>query len=254
VVLVLDRSSTMESRPKDETASRRKAALRMVAKAVAELGNTRLVLIDSASATPQEVPSPDVLPDLSATAATDTAADIPALLEKANEFLQTGAPGRTEIWIASDLQDKNWKPESERWQSARAGLAALPQPPKIRVLALTGNAAANASLRTVTTHRSGDTLEIEFEVLRQNDSRQTVNLPLTLAVGNVRTTDTLTVAATRFVSFAASNSPPAQKKGLVGRRSRPTETRATTSPSSLSARPARCARPSSPNPAKPPDT
>jgi hypothetical protein len=214
VVLILDRSSTMEARPKDATASRRSAALQQVSAALAELGDTRLVLIDSASASPQEVPSPEVLPELSATAPTDTAADIPALLGKTFDFLQQGAPGRTEIWIASDLQDSDWNPESEHWQTARTGLAALPQPPAVRILALAGDPAPNTSLRTVTTRRNGDELEIEFELLRQNDPRDTANLPLTLALDGMPTTDTLAVRGDSLRFIRRISLEPGTKDGF----------------------------------------
>jgi len=189
VVLILDRSASMEATQKDSSNSRRKTSLEQVSIALAELGNTRLVLIDSATGQPQEVPSPDVLPEISATAATDTAADLPALLERAVDLLAEGAPGRSEIWIASDLQRDDWSPESDRWQTARAGLEALPQPPALRVLSMTAPPAPNTSLRTLSVRRGKEQLEIELELLRQDDLRQSVNLPLTLAVDGVRTTD-----------------------------------------------------------------
>jgi hypothetical protein len=77
VILILDRSSSMERSEKDIQLSKRTSVLERVAEAMAELGEARLVLIDSATGLAQEVPSPDVLPELSFTAPTDSAADIP---------------------------------------------------------------------------------------------------------------------------------------------------------------------------------
>lgn len=191
VVLILDRSASMEATQKDSSRPRRQTALEQVSAALAELGDTRLVLLDSASGEPQEVPSPDVLPDLSSTAATDTDTDLPMLLERAVDLLAEGAPGRSEIWIASDLQRDDWRPESDRWQTARAGIEALPQPPALRILAMNAAPAPNTALRTLAVRRTGKQLEIEFELLRQDDMRQSISLPLTLAVDGVRTTDTV---------------------------------------------------------------
>ena len=144
------------------------------------------------AAKPQEIPSPDVLDRLSATAATDTAADFPALLGRAAEFL-TDTPGRSEVWLASDLQASNWRPDDERWAAARASLAALPQKPAVRVLSLTGPTAANSSVRLLGSRRSGDELLLDLEILRSGDARGTSSLPLTTHLNGSRTTENLTL-------------------------------------------------------------
>lgn len=192
VVLLLDRSASMETKPGDGLDSRRQIVLQKVREAMADLGAARLVLIDSATSQPQEVPSPDILADLSAAAATDSAADFPALLTRAAEFLAE-TPGRSEVWLASDLQATNWHPEDERWAAARANLAALPQKPALRVLAITGPGAPNASVRLLAARRSGDELLLDVEVLRSGEARGTTTLPLTTHLGGTRTTETLTI-------------------------------------------------------------
>ena len=103
VVLLLDRSASMETKPGDGLAPRRQIVIEKVRDAMKTLGATRLVLIDSASGRPQEIPSPDVLAEIAATAPTDTAADFPTLLARAAEFLSE-TTGRSEVWLASDLQ------------------------------------------------------------------------------------------------------------------------------------------------------
>ena len=192
VVLLLDRSASMEIKPGDGLDSRRQIVLKKVRDAMADLGGARLVLIDSASNQPQEVPTPEILADLSAAAATDTAADFPALLTRAAEFLAE-VPGRAEVWLASDLQASNWHPEDERWASARANLAALPQKPALRVLSLTGPTAPNASVRLLASRHAGDELLLELEVLRSGEARGTTTLPLTTHLGGTRVTETLTI-------------------------------------------------------------
>lgn len=193
VVLVFDRSASMEAIPQGGTVSRRELGLARVKNAMEELSGTRLVLIDSASGNPQEVPSPDVLGELAATAPTDTAADIPALAERAAEFLAENS-GRAELWIVSDMQGSNWSPASERWLTARAALGALPQPPRLRILALTGRPSANQSVRILASQRAGDRLELDVEVSRGDDSLQEINLPLTSSLNGVRSTTNVTLS------------------------------------------------------------
>ncbi len=192
VVLLLDRSASMEAKPGDGLDPRRQIVIKKVRDAMASLGAARLVLIDSASGKPQEVPSPDILTELAATSPTDTAADFPTLLARAAEFL-ADTTGRSEVWLASDLQTSNWHPDDERWAAARASLAALPQKPAIRVLSLSGSAAPNTAIRILGSRRSGDEMLLDLEILRAADARGTATLPLTTHINGTRTTDTLTL-------------------------------------------------------------
>jgi hypothetical protein len=183
----------MELRSGDGQAAKRELVLQKVRDAMADIGNPRLVLIDSATGKAQEVPSPDVLAEISATAATDSAADIPALVSAATETLSTDS-GRSEIWLASDLQNSNWRPDdSERWDAARANLAALPQKPALRVLSLTGDSAPNVSLRLLSSRRSADGLLLDLELIRSEDDRGTLNLPLTVRVNGTASGESLTL-------------------------------------------------------------
>lgn len=192
VVLVLDRSASMESRPGDGLQPRRQILIEKVRDAMNDLGAARLILIDSASKQPQEISSPDVLAELSATSATDSAADFPALFDRAVNYL-ADSNGRSEIWLASDLQASNWRPGSDRWTTARANLANLPSKPAIRILSLTGLSAPNTTVRLLSSRRAGDEMLIDLEILRSIDSRGTATIPLTTHLNGTRTTESLTL-------------------------------------------------------------
>ena len=192
VVLLLDRSASMEIRPGDGQDSRREQVLKKVRETMKSLGAARLVLIDSASGRPQEIASPDVLADISSTAATDSAADFPALMARAAEYLAE-TPGRSEIWLASDLQLPNWHPDDERWAAARASLAALSQKPALRVLSLTGATAPNTAIHLLSARRTGNEVLLDLEILRFAESRESINLPLTTQLNGIRTTETFTL-------------------------------------------------------------
>jgi len=193
VILVLDRSASMEITADNASASRRALALDRVRDAMKSLDATKLVLIDSATATPQDIPSPQTLAEITNTRATDSAADIPSLLQRAAEFILETKPGKTEIWIASDMQYSNWDKESERWTTAMATLTSIPQKPSVRVLSLSTPSKSNTSLRILSSYRSADDLLLDFEINRSGDALSTINLPLTLAVNGAKTTDSITV-------------------------------------------------------------
>jgi hypothetical protein len=212
VVLVLDRSASMEARPGDGLAPRRQLVLEKVRESMKTLGNARLVLIDSATGAPQDIPSPDVLAELSSAATTDTTADFPTLLTRAAEFLQE-TPGRAEIWLASDLQTSNWQPDDERWAAARATLSGLPQKPALRVLSITGSTASNTALSLLGSRRVGDDLLLDLEILHTTEARVSANIPLTATINGTRTTDTLTLPgqSLRFQKRIAL--PPGSESG-----------------------------------------
>lgn len=213
VVLVLDRSASMELRSGDGQAPRRQAILAKVRETMKTLNGARLVLIDSATGSPQDIPSPEVLAELSSTAATDTAADFPTLLTQAAEFLRE-TPGRAEIWLASDLQTANWQPNDERWAAARATLASLPQKPAVRVLSIAGAGASNSAISLLGSRRAGDDLLLDVELLHTTESRGAANLPLTVNFNGTRTSDTLTIPGQvlRFQKRLAL--PPASESGF----------------------------------------
>ncbi|QJE94427.1 BatA domain-containing protein [Luteolibacter luteus] len=212
VVLVLDRSASMEATPKSGTVPRRELALQRVRDVLADLDGTRLVLIDSASETPQDVPTPDVLDRISSTSPTDTAADLPSMLSRAAEFL-TETPGRAEVWIASDLQASNWEPQNERWTSVRAALASLPQPPKLRVLSMGGDSSPNQSVRILSSRRAGAQLSLDIEIVRSDDASAPMNLPLTVTLNGVRSTSNVTLAGQNFRFRKTLPIPPKEESG-----------------------------------------
>ena len=147
VIVLLDRSASMEATDPRQQASRRQMALRMLAEAARTVGRTtRYVLIDSARVAPQEVASLEALAAMASAAPSDTAADWPALFRAAADHLQRHQPGRPEIWVASDLQESNWRPAAGEWSALASRFAALPQKIRIRILGLGGAAARNCSL------------------------------------------------------------------------------------------------------------
>ncbi|MDX1680455.1 MAG: BatA and WFA domain-containing protein [Akkermansiaceae bacterium] len=192
VVLLLDRSASMEIRAGEGLESRREIILGKVREAMDDLGNPRLVLIDSATLQPQEVPSPEVLTEISSTAPTDTAADIPAMINRAAEWLRDST-GKSEIWLASDLQATNWRPNDDGWAALRASMSGMPNSPRLRVLSMTGDADSNNSVRLISARRTGDQLQLDLEILRHGDRRSSISMPLDVHVNGVTTTDSLTM-------------------------------------------------------------
>src|SRR4051812_42621990 len=149
IVLVMDRSASMETQAQSSGKSRREEAIRLWTEALRSQPSSRLVLLDSATQTPQEIPTLSALSQALFTGPTDTRADIPALLQSAFNYLSESRSGAAEVWIASDLQESNWAPGDAQWERVVAQFAALPQKIRFRLLSFDTPAHRNASISLV---------------------------------------------------------------------------------------------------------
>lgn len=193
VVLVLDRSASMELRAGDGEPSHRQSVLNKVAETIETMGSPRLVLIDSASGEIQDIPSPDVLTDLSTTYATDTQADIPGLLMKAVEYLGDTQPGKAEIWLASDLQRGDWNPSDSRWQAVRSGLEALPSKSTLRILTAGDKPSPNFSLELLASRRVDNDVFLDLNLIR-NQGKGDASVNITYSLKGARSSERVTIS------------------------------------------------------------
>lgn len=191
VMLILDRSASMELRSSEGGQSLREGVINRVSDAVKEIQADRLILIDSATGEPQEVPSIESLPLLSTTAATQTQADIPGLISGAVDYLRNSPAGNSEIWVASDLQEGDWKPEDPRWESIRSGLANLSPTPKLRILTADSKT-QNYALELLSSRRVGDELVLELQLLRREDQGP-ASVPVTISLNGARSAEKVTI-------------------------------------------------------------
>lgn len=189
ILILLDRSASMEARLAGATATKRQQALKLLTQAAREYqDSSHLVLIDSALRTPQQIASASALEPPSLTGPTDTAADLPSMMQTAFNWLVENRAGAAEIWIASDLQRSNWHPEDDRWQSTLAKFASLPQRVRVRLLALGGTDEPNAmvSVEDLARRQRADTAELDLTVNIQRNTSAAGTFPLTVNLGGAR--------------------------------------------------------------------
>jgi hypothetical protein len=187
IVLLLDRSASMEMQ--SGGTARREQALKLLAQAARPFEETsHLVLIDSATRLPQEIARAESLARLSLTRPTDTAADLPALLRAAFDWLVDNRAGTAEIWIASDGQRSNWLPEDPRWKSVIARLGALSQRVRIRLLELDQPPEANASIsiREAARRPRGDKAELQVVLDIQRNRAAPAKVPVVMILDGQR--------------------------------------------------------------------
>jgi hypothetical protein len=188
IVILLDRSAGMEI--KSGGVSKRETAIALLSGAAREYEETsHLVLIDSATLVPGESGRATNLMRLPATGPTDTAADLPAMLRAACNWLIENRAGAAEIWIASGAQRGHWRPEDPRWKDIAGQLGSLSRNVRVRLLLLSQTPDPNASisLQEVARRDQGGKSELQFVLDLQRNRPAAASIPVTLTLDGVPT-------------------------------------------------------------------
>jgi len=188
ILVLLDRSASMEVTDPRWQVSKRVHALKLFKEAADKsAGASRYVLIENALRAPQEIAAQS-LENISLTSATETSADLPAMLRAALDYIFRNHTGKTEIWIASDLQKSNWRPESAEWQTLSSQLASLPQDIRVRLLALPDSPGRDVSISLSDCQRrkvaGRSQLNLVMDINRLSPG--TISFPLIITLNGVR--------------------------------------------------------------------
>ncbi len=125
-IIVLDRSASMQQQDVQTGETKRTSALRKLVDLLQTLGQSpHVVLIENTENRALPVESPESLLQLPEVTSTDTASDMPAMLQTALDYVVANRSGRTDIWVCSDMQATDWKEEDGRWAGLRDSFAKL---------------------------------------------------------------------------------------------------------------------------------
>lgn len=209
-IILLDRSPSMQQQAAGGI-SKLDTARRELVETLETLGSNHWVLIDSATLEPQEITSPAALIDAPQTTGASAAADVPAMLQAAHDYIKANSPGHTEIWLASDLRENDWQATSGRWASLREAFIEFPQEVRFHLLAYADEtvAAPNASIRVTEarreTLRDQSQLVVSLVIKRQqpgtgvtSESLEKQTLPLRFEIDGARSEMNVEIASTQF--------------------------------------------------------
>jgi len=204
VLVLLDRSASMEQQNPAIQLSKRQAGLKNLSQAISDAVGTRskLVLLESGTGNALEIPDAKALLDLPQTAGTESGADIPGLLQKALDYLTSNKTGQTDLWILSDLQKGDWDRSSGRWENLRSAfknlpgvrfhLLTYPQPPGedlgIRIRDIQRRATETAA-----------ELLVDLRITRKTAPPHPEEIPLRIVINGVATTTKVTLKDSELV-------------------------------------------------------
>lgn len=189
-LIILDRSASMEEQDPLTGRSRRETALQKLSTLLTTAGaNSQLVLFSSATERPLPLESAGDLQDLPETDATASAADLPALLQSAAEYIATNQTGRTDVWVCSDLREQDWNPEGGRWDAVRSQLQNR-EGVRFYLLSYTDSAADNLAVSVSNVHRrstpAGAELVLDLKITRATETTEPQRIPLSLIIDGAR--------------------------------------------------------------------
>ena len=204
VIVLLDRSASMEQQNLATGTSKRAAGLAKLSQALRDTVGTRskLLLIENAHLQPQLLEKPESLIDLPLTAPTDTTADVPALLQGALDYITKNQTGRTDVWVLSDLRQTDWDAASGRWQALRSAFTTL-KGLRFHLLTYAQPASQNlaVSVERAIRHEAAGKAELllDLRITRDASSHDPVELPLRFVINDVSTTLKVEMKDSQFV-------------------------------------------------------
>ena len=150
-IVLMDRSASMQQGTASST--KLETGAQQLQQAFDTLGSEHWVAVNAADNTAQEFDSAQALFDSAAFKQSSCQADMAAMMQSCLEYIQTNAPGPTEVWICSDLRNSDWNVESGSWSVARDGLLRVPQSIRFNLLAYPDVASNNLSIRVTKAER-----------------------------------------------------------------------------------------------------
>lgn len=201
-IVLLDRSPSMQARDPDGRESKLDTGRRQLVESLETLGPGRVMLTTDAVRGPVEVPGAAAVTELATAGPVAAAADIPALLQSAYEYIRENGAGTTEIWICSDQRANDWRPDDGAWGGIRDAFAKLPQQVRIQLVSFPAPAAGNFAVRVggvrLETVGRDRQLVVTVSVSRLDEGPR-VTLPLTFEIGAATTVVNLEVSGREAV-------------------------------------------------------
>ena len=189
-IILLDRSPSMRQQGAGGVDSKLDTGRRQLVQTLNTLGSSRWVLIESTTTVPIELESPDALLHLPSTELTSSAADLPAMLQSARDYIGANQTGRTEIWICSDLRENDWNADSGRWNSLRDDFVQFQQGVRFHLLAYPQAAPDNLAIRVTEVKRQttseGAELLVSLVLTRQTETPETMSVPIEFDIQQAR--------------------------------------------------------------------
>ncbi len=201
-LILFDRSPSMRQGGTAGGGTKLESARRQLVATFRTLGSSRWVLIESATNKARELENAGAILNSPSAEPVSASSDIAAMLQSARDYIRDNKPGRTDVWICSDLRENDWNVESARWQGLRESFLEMPQGLRFHLLANRQTAPGNLSVRVTDARRQktsdGAALLVSLRLTREGgeDVRETV--PVHFEIEGARSEVTVEMVGPRY--------------------------------------------------------
>jgi hypothetical protein len=192
-LVLIDRSPSMRQVGQGTASSKIETGVAQLVQTLNTLGSKRWVLIESHTAEPREIESPDAILNSPSSQPASATTSLPAMLQAAHDYIKNNRTGETEVWICSDLRANDWNAQSGRWKSLRESFQEFKQSVRFHLLAYPSPAPGDFAIRVTNVERQtsgeGAALLVSLKITREGN---------TGADGSTAVTPSTTASKTRL--------------------------------------------------------
>jgi hypothetical protein len=190
-ILIVDRSPSMQLRIGPAGETKQEVAMQRVSEWIETAGRQRVVCFTTGREKPIEYPTQESMigdPRLQPCA---LSTNVPALLDKAREYVEQNGVARATIWVCSDFRESDWRSKDPGWSAVRDGFSRTSADVTFQLLDLTSTV-ANRSIHLTeaiqVTGEQGEELQLSFKVTSQSTdaTAQTETVSVELEIGEAR--------------------------------------------------------------------
>jgi hypothetical protein len=201
-LILLDRSPSMQQSGAGRGGSKLETGRRQLVQTIKMIGSSRWVLIDSATNKPKELESADGILNSASAEPTSASSDIAGMLQAARDYIRANKPGRTDVWICSDIRENDWNADSARWQTLRDAFLEFTQGVRFHLLGYPQVAPSNLSVRVTDVRRQktsdGAALLVSLRLLREGSENAKESVPIHFEIEGARSEVTVEMIGPRF--------------------------------------------------------
>jgi hypothetical protein len=211
-LVLVDRSPSMRQVGQGTALSKIETGVAQLVQTLNTLGSARWVLIESHTAEPREIGSPDAILNSPSSQAASATTSLPAMLQAAHDYIKNNRTGETEVWICSDLRANDWNAQSGRWKSLRDSFQEFKQSVRFHLLAYPSPAPEDVAIRVTHVERqaSGDDSALLISLKLAREGNKGTDDTVSVTQGVVKQKTRLPV---RFEIEGASSELPVEFEG-----------------------------------------
>jgi len=191
MILIVDRSPSMQQRISESGQTKLQIGIQRFAEWTSAASSQKVVVFGTGHEKPIEYATSEAIVGDPNVSQNHLTSNIPAMLDRAREYIEQNSAARATVWICSDLRESDWRSNDGAWSAVRESFLRLNSDVRFQILDLS-TLDANRSIELMEAKQvrgeNGDELSLSFRVVQFAGPRsETVEqIPVEVQVGDAR--------------------------------------------------------------------